>query len=99
MDSSSSPPPAKSTQRRRYWLRTVAAAVFAVFVSGAVSAIGRSQLWPHPESIAFAVFLFLIPILQATADRRRVKNWPLRLAASVVVGVIGGVVYALFIES
>jgi hypothetical protein len=72
--------------------------VFAVFVSIAVSVIGHNQLWRHPESIAFAVFLFLIPILQSVADRRRVRNWPLRLAASIGAGVIGGFVYATFIE-
>jgi cytochrome bd-type quinol oxidase subunit 2 len=98
MDSQPSAPPPPSTERRRYWLRTAAVAVFAVFVSVVVSAIGRSELWKHPESIAFAVFLFLIPILQSVADRRRVRNWPLRLTVSLVAGVIGGFVYALFIE-
>jgi uncharacterized membrane protein YfcA len=94
-------PPAPTTapgRSRRYWLRTAVAAVFAVFVSISVSAIGRSQLWPHPESIAFGVFLFLIPILQSVADRRRVRSWPLLLAMSVFIGAIGGFFHALVIE-
>ena len=82
----------------RYWLRTAGTAVFAVFVSVVVSVIGTNQAWKHPESIAFGVFLFLIPILQSVADRRLVRSWPLRLAASVVAGVIGGFLYAAFIE-
>ena len=95
MDSQPTPPSAASTQRRLYWLRTAAAAVLAVFVSIGVSAVGHSQSWPYSESIAFAVFLFLIPILQSLADRRRVRSWPVRLAASVVAGVIGGFIHAM----
>ncbi|HEY4735199.1 MAG: hypothetical protein ACJ79J_01620 [Gemmatimonadaceae bacterium] len=98
MDNQPSPQPSTSAPRRRYWLRTAAAAVFAVFVSIVVSAVGQSEAWPHSESIAFGVFLFLIPILQSVADRRRVRNWPLRLAASVVAGFVGGVVYAMWIQ-
>lgn len=89
---------AQPHSRRSYWFRIAAAAVFAVFVSIGVSAVGRSRLWPHAESIAFAVFVFLIPILQSIADRRRVRNWPLLFAVAAVFGAIGGFVHAIFIE-
>jgi hypothetical protein len=72
--------------------------VFAVLVSGGVSTVARNQLWPHPESIALGVFLFLIPVLQSIVDRRRVRNWPLRLGGSIAVGIIGGLIYALIVE-
>lgn len=91
---SSAPPNPKT----RYWLRTAAVAVFAVVVSIVVSVVCQSLQWRYPESIALGVFVFLIPILQSVADRRRVRNWPARLAGSVAVGVIGGLLYALVVE-
>ena len=99
MDIQVTPQTKPSNWSRRYWLRTAATAVFAALVSVAVSAIARNQLWPHPESIAFGVFLFLIPVLQSVADRRRVQNWPLRLAASLAGGIIGGLIYAWIVET
>ena len=85
-------------ENQRYWLRTAGFAVFAVVVSIIVSAIAQNRRWPHPESIAFGTFIFLIPILQAAADRRRVTNWPLRVVASIGLGLVGGLIYAFFIE-
>ncbi|HJQ12151.1 MAG TPA: hypothetical protein VJ840_14060 [Gemmatimonadaceae bacterium] len=98
MDNQQPAPTTTSKPRWHYWLRTAGAAVIAALASVGVSAVGQSRLWPHPESIAFGVFLFLIPVLHPIADRRRVPSWPLRLAASVIAGVIGGIIYALLIE-
>ncbi|HJP59329.1 MAG TPA: hypothetical protein VJ865_05005 [Gemmatimonadaceae bacterium] len=73
--------------------------MFAALVSVGVSAVARNRLWPHPESIAFGVFLFLIPVLQSVADRRRVRNWPLRLVASLAGAIVGGLIYAWIVET
>jgi hypothetical protein len=97
-DSQQSAPATTSPRRWHYWLRTVGAAVVAVLASVGVSAVAQSRLWPHPEAIAFGVFLSLIPLLQPIADRRRVRSWPLRLLGSVVIGVIGGFLYVLLLE-
>ena len=86
------------TERQRYWLRLIGLVAFAVVVSIVVSAVAQSLRWPHPEAISFGAFISLIPILQAVADRRRVRNWPLRLAASVGIGLAGGLIYVLWIE-
>jgi len=98
MDEKQSTPSATPNPKTRYWLRTIGLAVFAVIVSIVVSAVAQSLQLPHPESIAFGVFIFLIPILQAAADRRRVRNWPLRLVASLAGGLVAGVIFALWIE-
>jgi peptidoglycan/LPS O-acetylase OafA/YrhL len=98
MDEQQPKPAVTPHPKMRYWLRTAAVAVLAVIVSVVVSAVAQNQRWPHPESIAFAAFAFLIPILQSVADRRRVRNWPARLAGSVALGVIGGFLYALVVE-
>jgi len=85
-------------ENQRYWLRTAGLAVLAVVVSIIVSAIAQNRRWPHPESIAFGTFIFLIPVLKAAADRRRVTNWPLRVLASVRLGLVAGLLYAFFVE-
>ena len=85
-------------ESQRYWLRTAGLAAFAVLVSIVVSAIAQNRRWPHPESIAFGAFIFLLPVLQAAADRRRVTNWPLRLVASVGLGLVAGLLYAFVVE-
>jgi len=79
------------------WVRTVGAVLIAVLCSLAVSAIGRREAWPHTQSIAFAVFLALIPVLQPSVPGR-VQSWARRLSAGVVFGVVGGLFHAFFLD-
>ena len=98
LDTQQSTPATAPPRRWHYWLRTAGAAVVAVLASVGVSAVAQSRLWPHPDAIAFGVFLSLIPLLHPIADRRRVRSWPLRLLGSVVTGMIGGFLYVLLLE-
>jgi len=98
MDEKQSTPPAAPNAKTRYWLRVIGLAVFAVVISIVVSVVAQSLKWPHPEAISFGAFITLIPILQAVADRRRVRNWPVRLLASLGMGLVAGLIYALWLE-
>jgi len=87
-----------STPTRYSWLRGVAAAFVAGIISVAVSILGRAEGWPHSQSIAFATFLFLIPILQSLFQGWRVESWTRNLGLGVVFGLLGGLVHAVVLD-
>jgi len=90
-------PSPSSTPSRYYWLRSVAAALVAGVISVGVSILGRNEAWPHSQSIAFASFLFLIPLLQSLFHQRG-PNWTKPFGVGVIFGLIGGYVHAFFID-
>lgn len=91
-------PGTSSTLSRYYWLRTVAAAFVAGLIAIIVSIVARKEVWPYPQSIALASFLFLIPVLQPVFHNERTRSWPSRLGFGLVYGLIGGLVDALVLN-
>jgi hypothetical protein len=91
-------PGTSSTLSRYYWLRTVAAAFVAGLVAIVMSIVARKEAWPYPQSIAFASFLFLIPVLQPILHNGRRRSWLSRLGFGVVYGLIGGMVHAFVLN-
>jgi uncharacterized membrane protein YfcA len=89
----------ESAKSNRYIVfRTIAAAFMAGLIGVGVSALGHSRGWPHPISIAFAVFLFLIPILDPPRRGGRLRSWRSRLTFGVVIGLIGGLFNAFVLD-
>jgi uncharacterized membrane protein YfcA len=89
----------ESPKPNRYALfRSIAAAFIAALIGIGISALGRIEGWPHPFSLAFAVFLFLIPVLDPPREGRRLRTWPSRLTFGVVTGIIGGLFHAFVLD-
>jgi len=97
MDSQRVGSSATSAPDRYRPLRTIAAAVIAGLISLGVSFLGRKQSWPYSQSIAFAAFLFLIPVLQPIALRQR-RSWASRLSFGVIFAAIGGFLHAFVLN-
>ena len=91
-------PSTPSTLSRYYWLRTVAAAFVAGVIAIIVSIVARKEVWPYPQSIAFASFLFLIPVLQPVFHNERTRSWISRLGFGLAYGLIGGLVHAFILN-
>ena len=83
---------------RHYWLRTVAAAIVALIVSVSISVVGHNAAWPHSQSIAFAVFLFLIPVLQPLFQGYRLQGWSSRLGLGLIFAAVGGFLHAFVLN-
>jgi hypothetical protein len=91
-------PLTSATPSRYYWLRSVAAAFVAAIVAILVSIVAHKQAWPYPRSIAFASFLFLIPVLQPIAQKQRNQSKASRLGLGVLFGLIGGFLHAFVLN-
>jgi hypothetical protein len=91
-------PEASVTPSRYYLLRSLAAAFVAAIVAILVSIVAHKQAWPYPQSIAFASFLFLIPVLQPIAQKQRSKSKASRLGFGVAFGLIGGFLHAFVLN-
>ncbi len=91
-------PGTSSKPNRYYWLRLVGAASVALLTAIIVSTVAHKEAWPYPQSIAFASFLFLIPVLQPSFQNHRTRSWASRLSLGVVFGLIGGLVHAFVLN-
>ena len=85
-------------RNRSYWLRSLGGATVAAAVSVAVAALGRSQGWPHPLSIAFAAFLLLMPVLQPPPPGYPARRLTARLALGIAFALIGGLLHAYVLD-
>ena len=85
--------------RRQYALRATAAGFVAVIISLAVRLLSYRVDRLHSESIAFASFLFCIPILMPVIHPERPRSWTSRLGLGFVFALIGGLIHAFFIAS
>ena len=87
-----------SAPNRSYFIRMIAAALADLVISAGVSMAARNQGWPHRISIAFATFLFLIPILQPSRPGHLSRSWPSRVGTGIVFALIGGLFCALVLD-
>lgn len=88
--------PRPDTRPNRYSIaRTVAAALVAAVISVALNLFGRRESWPYYDSIAFTVFLFLIPVLTPVADPTRALSRQARTGLGLVVALLFGFGHAL----
>jgi hypothetical protein len=80
------------------WLRDLAAALCAAVISAGISFLGRRAGWSYSRPIAFATFLFLIPVLRPLFQGQRGQSWNSRLSLGVLFGLIGALFYAVVLN-
>ncbi|CAN5472629.1 hypothetical protein BH09GEM1_BH09GEM1_42920 [soil metagenome] len=81
------------------WRRALGAVAVAGVGGVAVAHLGRSWQRPHFLALAFAMFLFLMVVLQPSRFDMRAWWRPTgkRLVIAIVLAVVGGVVHALLL--
>jgi uncharacterized membrane protein YoaK (UPF0700 family) len=65
----------------------------AIVISVSVSYIGRSQGWPHAQSIGLAAFVFLIPVLPTVFKVRGSRSLPQSIVVGLIFALIGGFIH------